>query len=83
MTLRKKKEKNLKEVWARFERGDHISTPEMKALLSQAKSAMEYLQDRPNFGLALTPTVNTIHNLEYYLSNRKECLQLFRERKTP
>jgi len=62
--------KKLRDIHARFRRGDHVTTPEMKLLLKTIKAAMPFLMTGPEYTLAFQQARRDEINLEQYLAAR-------------
>lgn len=62
---------NMKKVWAKYSRGDHITDRELDEAVDQTRQAVQYLEDRgEKWHLAWLPLVNDLAQLERYQQNR-------------
>jgi len=65
-------EDNLRNAWSRYERGEHVSDEEIKAMIREAESALPYLLNRVGYRVALTSTVHDINVLRGFLEERQD-----------
>lgn len=63
-------ERDLRVLWAVFERGDHLETGELTRLINSAQSGLCYLRSRGE-GLAAAKTAMDLTRLEGYRDARK------------
>jgi hypothetical protein len=62
---------NMKKVWEKYGRGDHITDRELDEAIQQTRQAVQYLEDRgEKWHLAWLPLVNDLSQLERFQRNR-------------
>ena len=58
----------MRQLWKKFDRGDHLSTSELNSLLDSAKAAEQYLAARDS--LAVVKTRFDINRITDYINAR-------------
>ena len=61
----------LAALWDKFDRGDHLTTAEIKALIKVTEDGLCYLRSRREH-LAMTKTIMDLNRLVEYLVARKD-----------
>lgn len=62
----------LQDAYARYRRGDGITTEELREILNAIEDAQAFLSMSPDFGLARQRSIQDQSNLESYLRVRQE-----------
>jgi len=67
------KETNMREAWEKFDRGDHLTTPELRKMAVQGRQAEKFLADRGETGGVLFKLRLNLNAIEGYLYERAKA----------
>lgn len=61
---------NTDEVYQRFRRGDHITTPELRALAYRFQILVTTMSGLPDYGATLRTAIHDLERMRGYLHSR-------------
>ena len=54
----------MKNLWEKFERGDHLTDEEIVLLIKNTRGGIEFLQNRPDCNIVFRAVIHDLNRLE-------------------